>query len=58
MDTPTTAPTSVTIPAELAIGILNYLRARPYAEVAAGVAQLEAVLADQIAPAPEKPVEA
>lgn len=48
----------VTIPAELAVGILNYLRARPYAEVAAGVAQLEAVLADQIAPAPEKPVEA
>lgn len=48
----------VTIPAELAIGILNYLRARPYAEVAAGVGQLEAVLADQIAPAPEKPAEA
>ena len=46
----------VTIPAELALGILNYLRARPYAEVAAGVSQLEAVLAEQMPP--EKPVEA
>ena len=51
------APTTVTIPAELALGILNYLRARPYAEVAAGVSQLEAVLAPQF-PAPEAPAPA
>lgn len=57
MTEPTTAPTSVTIPAELAIGILNYLRSRPYAEVAAGVQALEAVLAPQF-PAPEAPAPA
>jgi hypothetical protein len=47
-----TAPTTVSIPTELALGILNYLRARPYAEVSGGVSQLEAVLAEQL-PAPE-----
>lgn len=46
---------TVTVPAELVVGILNYLRARPYAEVAAGVSQLEAVLAEQLPV--EKPAE-
>jgi hypothetical protein len=39
---------TVTIPAALAIGILNYMRQRPYAEVAAGVQALEAVLNEQL----------
>lgn len=42
-----TTPT-VTLPATLIVGILNYLRSRPYAEVAGGVQQLEAVLAEQL----------
>jgi hypothetical protein len=49
-----TTPTTVSIPTELALGILNYLRGRPYAEVSGGVSQLEAVLAEQL-PAPEAP---
>ena len=44
-----------TLPAELVIGILNYLRSRPYAEVAQGVEALEQALAEQTKPdiAPE-----
>lgn len=44
-----------TLPAELVIGILNYLRSRPYAEVAQGVEALEKALAEQTKPdiAPE-----
>lgn len=45
---------TVTIPAELAIGILNYLRSRPYAEVAAGAVQLEALISEQVAVAEPK----
>lgn len=45
---------TVTIPAELAIGILNYLRARPYAEVAGGAAQLEMLISEQVGPAEPK----
>lgn len=49
-----TEPKIVTIPAELAVGILNYLRSRPYAEVAAGVQQLEAAMTSSAAtPSPE-----
>ncbi len=32
----------------LAVGILNYMRSRPYAEVAQGVQALEAVLTEQL----------
>jgi len=38
------------LPSELVIGILNYLRSRPYAEVAAGVQQLEAIVNAQTPP--------
>ncbi len=44
----TETPQTVTIPATLAVGILNYMRQRPYAEVAAGVQALEAVLNEQL----------
>lgn len=39
---------TVTIPATLAVGILNYMRQRPYAEVAAGVQALEAAINEQL----------
>jgi hypothetical protein len=43
------------LPSELVIGILNYLRSRPYAEVAAGVQQLEAIVNEQTPPAEPQP---
>lgn len=44
----TDTPQTVTIPSALAVGILNYMRSRPYAEVAQGVQALEAVLTEQL----------
>lgn len=41
----------VTLPAELVLGVLAYLRGRPYAEVAQGVIALETALEGQLKPA-------
>lgn len=49
----TDTPQTVTISAALAVGILNYMRSRPYAEVAAGVQALEAAINEQISAEPQ-----
>lgn len=51
--TETETTQTVAVPAPLILGILNYLRGRPYAEVAGGVQSLEALLAEQLPSGPE-----